>query len=569
MKKSLLITLLTIFTLLFAASATAQISISSNVNLGTVTAGTQAEGTFEIDNNNNSNVDISAKQLNLTGPNDFNVNPNLQDNKVSNNTKENITFDFDIPSNQKVGDYSGTLTIADDDSDDTASTTVDVEVIGEHGLNIQGGNIQLNVDYSNIDEDENNVSVSQDITFENTGNYKETVTSNVTTDSDVKLSLDNKDFDLEPGKTKTVTLSGDVIHAYDSGTQDIGTLTTEYDSGNSELTKTVSIDVDSMLDLDDFDAEVDTGSDSETHDNLEDGDTIDEVSIDSDITLDFDLENLFDNDYGEGDIEDGEILVEIDDNDFGDDIDEDVEFDVDAGDDITETIEFTVPDDAEEGDYDMDVTIEGEDEEGQLHTIDLTIEVEIELEDDDVRIDDINLVQDTLSCTRNTRLDVRVKNFGADDQDDVELSVANQDLGLNERESFSLEEASDSDNDERRSINIDATNAETGNYRLDTRVYINGDDLMDSDDVTLTVEECDRQTDDETDETDDQTNDEPEVIINQTNPTPSVPSEQPSQNVTTSVEVPFYETNAFLGILALANLIVIAGIIFLIGKFLV
>ena len=66
-----------------------------------------------------------------------------------------------------------------------------------------------------------------------------------------------------------------------------------------------------------------------------DGDADVELVPGDEVTLYFKIENLFDRDIGDGDME-ITITAELDDSDFGEDIDEDEDFNLDAGEEVDE-----------------------------------------------------------------------------------------------------------------------------------------------------------------------------------------------------------------------------------------
>ena len=432
-------------------------------------------------------------------------------------------------------------------------------------VSIDNNEVEISYSYEDLEDNDDNVSVSLVFTVRNTGTTNETVTvSLVNVESGFSLSLSDTSFSLDTNATKSVTVSGTAPVTKDSGKSTIGTVRLTY-ATNTTKDVNLKVDVESMLEITDLDVEVGDKSDS----NVNDGDTISEEASPGDtIVLEFTVDNNFDNDFNDGDINDAELTVELDDNDFGDDIDEEVEFDVDAGEDEKNIkITFKVPEDAEEGKYTINISVKGDDDNNAEHTDSMTIKLEVEREKDDVRIDDADLGSSSLQCIRDTTLSVKIKNYGSDDQNDVSLQIDSEKLGIDEDFKFELDEGGDSDDDERRTISFTVDDdLKAGTYYVEVRVYIDGSDLQDQETVTLKVEDCPIEEEEE------EVEEEAEVIVQ----TSTSGNGQSGQGVTSgvsgtvveSVETSFADGPWFIVLLAGLNVIGLAIVIILGIKFL-
>ena len=81
------------------------------------------------------------------------------------------------------------------------------------------------------------------------------------------------------------------------------------------------------------------------------------------------------------------------------------------------TLIFKIPDSVEEDDFDLKITIEGTDDNGDLHETIVNFVVSIEKEDHDLRIQRAVLARSALSCERTTTLEYKILNEGTDTED--------------------------------------------------------------------------------------------------------------------------------------------------------
>ena len=449
---------------------------------------------------------------------------------------------------------------------------------GVNAAAVDGTEVLADVTYENLEDRASTVTVTKTFVVKNSA-------AAGTPDESVALALINPakagltatfvrpTFTLAAGASETVTMTLTVPVTFDSGLITAASIEVTTTVGTAAPTKTsvpLKFNVKSMIEIDEVEVQI-----GEEDDTVRDGQDIDiEATPEDSVKLLFKVSNLFDKDFDDGDFENVELNVVIDDTNFGDDVDEDADdFDLDASDDLDDVeVEFTIPDDAEDGTYDMVVTVEAEQDSGAIHTATFTVSLEVSLEDDDVRIVSISPTPLSLRCNRDATVSMLIKNFGSDDQDDVSIQVDGSELNINEDiTGIELDQLGDSKDDTRREFEIslsDDVDADT--YDVDVRVYINGDDLMDEESFRVTVEDCAASTP-TTPSTPTTTT--PTTVVVQPTPvvttpttTPTTPTGASISDIFDTTETPFTQTPLFLVLLVAGNVLVLGLIVFIIVK---
>ena len=191
--------------------------------------------------------------------------------------------------------------------------------------------------------------------------------------------------------------------------------------------------------------------------------------------------------------EDIEITVTIDGIDDDDDLEENGEIkDLKAEKDDDATIEFTIPLEVDEGDYDVLIEIEGDDENGTAHAVEYELELEVQKEDNEVRFLRNTLTPSEIKCGRTVQLSTTVINTGADDEDDVSLEVTNTELGVNFRETFDLSnDPFDEDSQFKKTFTMTIPqDVAPGIYTLQSVATFNGGSDTETDTADLAVAQC-------------------------------------------------------------------------------
>jgi len=187
-----------------------------------------------------------------------------------------------------------------------------------------------------------------------------------------------------------------------------------------------------------------------------------------------------------GDEEIQDIEVEIDSSKL--DLNKEFDaFDLDDGKDKELTYTFTIPYDTEEDTYTIDVSAKGEDKDSNTdreasYEFDLTTEQEKHA----IAIDDLAFSLAKATCGDAVDLTFDVVNTGREDED-ITVTIRNTKLGID----ISLDEFDLSSGDYKaieETINV-PDNAYDGTFAFD--VTIKADSESDSQDITLTLEDCD------------------------------------------------------------------------------
>ncbi len=198
------------------------------------------------------------------------------------------------------------------------------------------------------------------------------------------------------------------------------------------------------------------------------------------------------NDYT-SDMEDVVVTVKILDVD-GDDLEEDSDEDeikVGKSEDSFEVTFDLSGEDLDDDQYDIEVTVVGDAEDGSEHeTVETKKNVDLDLNQHEVVLRNVQLARSSVQCLAQTSLDVTVENIGKSNEDDVEIRVSNAALGLNlDKRNIDLDKFSGSDNDLRTSFHLSLVNAAPGTYNIDVEVLRDGKS-EDTESVPLTVQEC-------------------------------------------------------------------------------
>lgn len=347
------------------------------------------------------------------------------------------------------------------------------------------------------------------------------------------------------------------------------------DSDGATDTESFSVAVTVMkLALDKLDASCSPSCDEDL--NEEDGGSLKEVEPGSTIEIDIKLENLWDDDEDDHNIENIDITATLE--DMGDEDEQEEEDEIDKikpGDKETVTFTFEVPEEVDEGTYDLEIDIEGEDEDGTDYDLSVTIEIDVEKQKDQLTFKKAMFSPATVRCSRDTQLSVNVKNIGSNDQDNAQLTIRSSPLGISENDFFDVEEGDYDDDDtefeKRYSFNI-PSNVKSGTYDVELKAYYEDDDEYERKTVTLTVESCEDTTT-STPSTQQPTTQEPKEeveVIQQPIQTPQVDPTQTEGPVfakpvtkTEKSEESFFESSAFTVVLVILVLALLGGVVYL------
>ncbi|MEA2035978.1 MAG: hypothetical protein U9O94_00610 [Nanoarchaeota archaeon] len=375
------------------------------------------------------------------------------------------------------------------------------------------------------------------------------------------LNFTPSTFDANTDSPTQITVQGTIPDNIDTkrtgdavGTSVAGVIAVS--SGSTEIvTSTLTVIAESQLQFDDEEIKVKVDGDKE---DLGPDDKRDEILPGSKVTFSGKILNLFsDADDEDVEIEDVEIEITIEsiDDEGDDDLDDTEDIgDIKADDEESFSIEFEIPEDVDEGDYDVTVIVEGKDENGAKHRIEWDLILEVEKEKHDVQIRKSSVSPSKVMCSRDIRLFIDLKNQGTSDEDEVVVLIENEDLGLrNEDTSIpEIEEGvgEDTEYDKTYSLRIDE-DVKAGTYPVKITVYYDTDEHSDETTVDLVVEGCQAaDEEDEEEESDDV------VIV-------STPDEEDEEEGPEIITEPYQETteSSFIGSNTYLILLIIAIVV--------
>ncbi|MBW2989976.1 cadherin-like domain-containing protein, partial [Candidatus Woesearchaeota archaeon] len=303
------------------------------------------------------------------------------------------------------------------------------------------------------------------------------------------------------------------------------------------------------------DLDVKIGGDKDK--DLQDNDKISEEAGPGDrIEFDIELENLFSS-SSDIEIEDIEITVTIKDIDDGDDLEEEAEIEsLDADDTDSVSLEFDVPYIVDEGEYDVIIEAEGDDDTDDENSHEIRWELVLEVKKDkhDLIIKDLSLSPSLVRCNRDTVLEIEAVNIGREDEDDVSIEITNEDLGIEIiEEEIELEEGDTDDSVFEKSYRFRISDdVRPGVYPIQVEVNY-GSNTGDHKELELTVQKCEDIVT--------PVKSEPVEVV-PIIPTQAKPKEAAKE---AAPEVSFMDTSNYVTLLAILFVLLLGGVIFLIG----
>ncbi len=354
-------------------------------------------------------------------------------------------------------------------------------------VDVAASDLTIPVDYEKLKDNDKTISFDKTVKLTNNGNAAENITlSFENVPSDYTFSVSPASLTLAANASQDVTVSGKAPVNVDQGTHDVAALKVSTASGQAS-THTFKTDVAPMVEIKKLDVYI-NGYKEKSID--EDDETVKDVMPGDEIELKFTLENLFDEDYDEGDV-DGELTVQLDDGGFGEDIDEEESYEVQANEEEEITFTFIVPLDVEDDDFTLDIKLEGKDDNKAAYEENWKLTMEVERRKNDVRIDSLTVSPAEVSCVRKVQLSAKVANYGSNNQKHTSLTIENSNLGINSQYSFNLARGSSSDNSDMIQFYVDIDNDVTaGTYPILATAYYEFDVPNDKKTVDLVVKDC-------------------------------------------------------------------------------
>ena len=428
-----------------------------------------------------------------------------------------------IPTELKLGN-------SNQDRNDTAEGNFDIENTGVYG-----------------DKTLTNTRISFDALSSFGGTVTFSTSALGTFTSELTLSS------ISPGNKQTVYVKVDIPEDAYGGVSTAGTI--KIDSTEKSDSFDLKVETKAGLKFSDLDISVSEGEDKNLQ-SASEGYKIDkEAAPGTDIDISFKLENTFSESE---DIEIQDIEVEILLEEMGDEDEQEEVIEVDDidADDKSDsyTLTFHIPYQLDEDDYEISFDVTAEDENGANHKISKTIKIPVAKEKHDLAFT-TSLIPSTLGCQRSAEFEVEVFNIGDNDEENIDVLVKNEDLGIDLKQRLEdLDEKWDDDDNSDKAtfmLNIPA-DASTGDYSLIVTVYRdNKDEKEGSESVTLTIEDCSGTITTPADT----------VVVDTTTVTDT--PEPANVDITDSLETPFTETETFTVLLIVGIVVIIALIVLL------
>ena len=314
-----------------------------------------------------------------------------------------------------------------------------------------------------------------------------------------------------------------------------------------------------------------------SYDSGDAGDVIEDIRPGEAISVEIQAKNGYStNDNEDITIEDIDGSVLIDDDDFDVDEEESIS-DIDAQDTDSTTITFDVPNDIDEGTYDIVFSVNGEDEFGARHGQKVAMDLKVSRDKYVFEITKAELSNSEVSCSRSNSLSLKITSDGKSGDDEIAVYAKNVDLGINfKQEDIELDNYEGSDNDWSKTISFNVPAAlRAGTYPILVDLYYSGTNAEGSDEgilaetktVSLTVKNCVEETTPIIPEEDDSG----VIIVDDEDEEGTVdvtPGNSNTEETATTTETSFFDTTAYVVILRAFVTIALIAIIFLVVKFL-
>ena len=578
MNKFPLITFLTFLLFLVGVNAAPSFNIvEDSVNISS-SAGSPASGNFKVNNTGTEDLNIefdTSSPLTRVGGTEELFVSSLSDMPLGNDTlPQNVDFSVEITDNQqKPGLYTGTLTAVSGSFNDTI--TINVNVIPTYSVSTVPAN-SMNIGSASL-----NSTHTRTFDVTNTGNANITNIFFDFSESGFNLQTNKSNFTLLVGATELVGFNITIPSSSSTGNVTLGFV--KLDSTELKNTKLFDVraEVGGGLEIEDLDVFLATrirrkadgtlssgnGNDLDVFDGRRlrfDGENAGPESV---LRFNFNIENTF-SDKEDIDIDDITVKVTIEEIDDGDDLDEESnEFNLDSDQNEDVDIIIKIPLSVDVGVYDVLIVVEGEDDDGNQHTAQMSLKIDIDKEARNVIVSEASLFPSKVKCTGSSTLTATIKNIGSREEDEAMIEIISSDLDINfvKKDMVLEEDPFDTDNEytKRLIINVNR-DTPTGTYPIKVNAYLQEQILWESRTVNFVVESCSAvQHEEEPEEQEDGTTVDTAIVSHaDIDEEVSEGEEIPVLEPTTSTEVPLTRKPLFWVVLVLLNVALIGGIAF-------
>jgi hypothetical protein len=194
------------------------------------------------------------------------------------------------------------------------------------------------------------------------------------------------------------------------------------------------------------------------------------MNMDDDEDVEITVDSM---DDGSDDYEDDGTIDQLDNND-----DDKIEFDIE--------VPYTI----DEGDYDIKVTVSGETTNGTKCETTVNSSVEVKKDKHELIMQAPLLSQETLKCARSLDVSTTLWNIG-DKDEDIEYSVYNTELGISQKDSFSIDSGSDEDDiKSTRTTTLDLKDVKAGSYTFYIKAAYDSNNKQKTSSFNVKVEDC-------------------------------------------------------------------------------
>ncbi len=363
-------------------------------------------------------------------------------------------------------------------------------------IDIVESDATITVNYADFaDDKQKTLTVSTSgFTVRNTDTTNQ-VTVTITASLPTGYSADSRTITIAAGQTSSViNLPITLPHSRDSGNESIGTITVSGTAGTEsiplkQVTKPMISLEEIEVDYTDKDGDIQTDSFDANDEDLE---LENEVSIGTEMTFTITIENIFDKDYDDGALENIDLSIDAD-SDLFKEFEENYDFE-DLDSDDSEHITFTtvIDNEADEDSYTLEFTVEGEDQNGAMHTVTKTLTFDITRKRDDIRITSAKILPSKVTaCDNLFYIDVELENFGTKDQKFVSFVAYNEQLDINKNvASIELGDYTERDNTWKEQFTFPLNDVVGGTYYLELMAYADLDKETDKQRIPLVIEAC-------------------------------------------------------------------------------
>jgi len=341
---------------------------------------------------------------------------------------QNFTVTANVPSGSGLGTSTGIITASlVGQASTTATSTLNV-VVGSAN-NFPSFTVN-DLEFGSSTQIRGQTT-SQTLTITNNGNQALVLNIASTLPSNYNVVLGQSLVSVGPGASVSVQVTITVPVSQNSArTQVSGGLTVSA-TNVAGVTRPVNVFVTAQNELEIYKVTVEVNNDGEEH-SIHSGDTYDkDIKAGTPITLKVYVRNDFDS---TADVEIRDITADI--RASGDlDISENDDFqDLNYGDKDSVTVSSTIPSDASDGDrYDIDVNVKGTDANGALHSATYSSQLEVRRTAHEISIKSSSINPQTVKCNGRVTINAELDNSGRSQENDVQLTMVNNDLYLNQR----------------------------------------------------------------------------------------------------------------------------------------